>query len=128
MAKLLIVDDEETYRTQLSMILTAEGHEVWTARSGREAIDVGHSCRPDVLVADWRLTEGTSGLRVAETLCQADPRLRVIMMTGYSADDLQVHLKSADFHILEKPFGVEDLLGVVQQALPRKAEQPGSSE
>lgn len=117
MGKLLIVDDEETYRAQLSLILTAEGHEVWTARDGREGIEVGLSCRPEVLIADWRLTNGTSGLHVAEALHETDPGLRVIMMTGYSADDLQIHLKSAAFHILEKPFGVEDMLKAVERAL-----------
>lgn len=117
MARLLIVDDEETYCAQLSLILTAEGHKVYTARSGREGIELGRSCHPEVLIADWRLTDGISGLQVAETLHQAEPGLRVIMMTGYSADDLEVHLGAAGFPILEKPFGVDDIVGAVRQAL-----------
>lgn len=117
MAKLLIVDDEETYRVQLSLILTAEGHEVWTAPSGEAGITVGLACHPDVLIADWRLTDGTSGLHVAEALRKADSRLRVIMMTGYSADDLQVQLEPGTFHIIEKPFGVDDILKAVQKAM-----------
>ena len=117
MARLLIVDDEETYRAQLSLILTAEGHEVWTAPDGREGIQTGLSCRPHVLIADWRLTDGTSGLHVAEALRQADPGLRVIMMTGYSAEDLQAHFESEPFYILEKPFGVEDILSALKRAL-----------
>jgi DNA-binding NtrC family response regulator len=116
-AILLIVDDEETYRAQLSLILIAEGHDVRTARAGQEGIEVGLACHPDVLIADWRLTDRTSGLHVAEALRKADPGLRVIMMTGYSADDLEVHLKCATFRILEKPFGVDEILNSVKQSL-----------
>ena len=75
MGRVLIVDDEETYRTQLSLIVTSKGHEVQSTVDGQEAISIGSVFLPDLLVTDWRLKHDMTGLQVAEALRKAKPRL-----------------------------------------------------
>jgi CheY-like chemotaxis protein len=122
--RILIIDDEETYRTQLSLILETRGHEVQTAATGREGISVGTDCPPDLLIADWRLKDDMTGIDVAEALRQSNPRLQVIMITGYSAEDLREETDLGHLRVLEKPFSLNDLLTAVQDALSEGGECP----
>ncbi len=88
MARILVVDDEAGYQSSLRAILTAEGYEVETAGSGRDAIEASQQSRPDVLIADWKLKDRLSGLDVARALRATSPRLPMIIITGYSIDQL----------------------------------------
>jgi CheY-like chemotaxis protein len=63
MANVLVVDDEEVYRTYLSGWLTRDGHEVQIASNGQEAIEIGKAFPPDVLIVDWMLKNEYYGLQ-----------------------------------------------------------------
>lgn len=115
--KLLVVDDEAHYRTEIAAILASRGHEVRTASEGRDALQVGRVFAPDVLIADWRLATEVNGLELAGMLREHLPRLGVVMITGYSAQDLRAENTLADVRVLEKPFGLRDLLASVGSAL-----------
>ena len=117
MASILVIDDEETYRRQLSIILTREGHEVRTACDGREGIAIGLCCSPHVLLVDWALIGDCDGLAVAETLQREQVDLQVIPITGHCAADLKRQAKCRLFQVLEKPFGISDVIGAVRGAL-----------
>jgi DNA-binding NtrC family response regulator len=122
--RVLIIDDEETYRTQLSMILKSRGYEVETGANGRQGISVGMQFQPDLLIADWRLKDEMTGLDVAEALQKENQRLQVIMITGYSAEDLTDEAHVGPFRILEKPFTLKELLTAVQEALNVSGQNP----
>ena len=117
MSRILIVDDEKPYRNYLSEVVALDGHEVKVAATGREAIEVGTGMVPDVLVADWRLPTGQSGLEVGVALKKVNPQLRVIMITGYSAKDLREAAKFEIAKVLEKPFDLEDVVLAVREVL-----------
>jgi two-component system, OmpR family, response regulator len=119
LGKVLIIDDEVTYQTQLSMILKGRGYEVRTAGDGRDGISVGTSFLPDVLVADWSLRNTLSGLEVAEALRAVNPSLQTIVITGYSSQDLPEDAQTQVFCVLEKPFGVEEFVAAVRNAMDR---------
>jgi DNA-binding response OmpR family regulator len=80
-SRILVVDDERSYRRYLAQHLAREGHELRSASSSDEAIEIGAEFLPDVLILDWML-DGTCNLEVAEALRAIDPDLRIILITG----------------------------------------------
>ncbi|HPG28333.1 MAG TPA: response regulator, partial [Myxococcota bacterium] len=123
MARVLIVEDEDSLRETLSRYLAHEGHEVIAAASGQEALDAGFDASPDVLIADWMLKNHIHGLHVSEVFRALHPRLNTILITGFPSRDL---LEESDrcgvSRLLEKPFDLQELRDAVMNVL---AEAPG---
>lgn len=121
MTDVLIVDDEPGYCDMLQLALTRRGFRVETATNSRDAIDLGAWFRPDVLVADWIL-DGSHGLKVAETLRLVKPDLSLVLMTGFSLDDLELEARALEaFALLEKPFEMEHLVETIEAAAAHPA-------
>ena len=121
MAKILIVDDEQSYRHYLAARLVRDGYEVHTASSADESIELGIALRPDVLIADLLLKNDDSGLRVAEALFQLHPELRTILISGFSADFAGERVEKVPiFRWLEKPFGMEEFLESIDHLLEKE--------
>ncbi len=127
MSKVLVVDDEEVYREELELALSSHGHEVRTAESGREAVEVGARYRPDVLVADWMLKNHIHGLNVASVLSLVKPEVQTILITGFASPDLVAGAEQAEvFEFIEKPFEADRIVGAVSRASARP-HKPGKS-
>lgn len=125
MAKVLIVDDEPGYLELLRSILTRDGHEVATAETGESAVEVGQGACPDVLLADWRLQGSLSGLDVARKLQTHNPALATIIMTGYSRAQIVAEGQDVkNLRILEKPFGLAKVRGLIREASAPQGEAP----
>ena len=125
MAKILIVEDEPIPRLILSKVLTRDGHDVRAAGSACEAIDLGREFNPDVLIADWLLTDVNSGLSVAEELRQLSPGLHVLFFTGLPTHKLEVearHLRP--FRFLEKPCEFDTLRSAIREVLSESNPSP----
>ncbi len=122
MARVLIIDDTETYRRYLKLELEEEGHEVETAADGGEAVIVAERFKPDLLVVDWMLRDSRDGLEVARELSASLPNMRTILITGYPSVDLRRKaLDASVVRFLKKPFSLETLRRAVHDALPRLA-------
>lgn len=101
------------------------GHEVCTARTGRDGIDAALQFRPAVLVADWLLKNHLHGLHVVQVLRLAMPGLQSIVITGFPSKDLEEETAAAGvFRLLHKPFDLSALVDAVEQAAT--ATSPGS--
>lgn len=74
--RVLIVDDEPSYRDYLERYLKREGYGVRTASTGEEALAIGEVFSPHVILADWMLKDHVHGLQVAETLRDLKPDLK----------------------------------------------------
>ena len=117
MANILIVDDEQDFRHQLEIALTADGHEIRTASSGREGIDVGARFHPEILISDWMLKDDIHGLHVGRVLRAVDPSLRVILITGFPTDELRHDANNAEVTaFIEKPFSLDHLRTAIESA------------
>jgi len=117
MSRLLVVDDNPFYRSRLSELFTAEGHEVQTAADATLAISTGHHFRPDILVVDRMLRDEQDGFDVAESLRSEAPGMKTIVITGYPS--AAVAEKARDlgvFALFEKPFDPEELCETVRRA------------
>jgi signal transduction histidine kinase len=106
--RILVVDDERVVRELLAQMLRAQGYEVATAGSAREARALGGSW--DLLLTDVVMPE-TDGVKLAK---QIDAR-HVLFISGYD----QEALVQADESFLQKPFNRDDLGHAVRTLLDR---------
>ncbi len=123
----LVVDDEKTFRVVAETALSAEGYEVHTAASGREALEAFAEHPPDLVVLDRNLPD-TDGLQLLARFVhrdeavppsphQADPPL-VIMATAYGEIEHAVQaLKLGAHDYLTKPLSLPDLVHKLDVAL-----------
>lgn len=116
--RVLIVDDEPTYREYLERFLARDGLSVRTAETGSDAIRIANEFGPDVLLADWMLRCEMHGIEVGEVLRERWPELRILLMTGFPTADLEAEAARVGIDgVLEKPFGLDDLTGAIRAAL-----------
>ncbi len=115
MKKVLIVDDELGTRESLRMILKND-HEVVTAQSGREALQILGSDIPAVVLLDVMMP-GEDGLAVLEKIRQMTTT-PVIMITALNEVKTAVKaMKLGAFDYITKPFNVEEIKAVIHKAL-----------
>jgi CheY-like chemotaxis protein len=85
---ILVVEDEESLRTILSLNLRQLGYEVLEATDGRAAMAVWEAkgSQIDLLLTDMVMPQGGNGLDLAERFKRNKPRLKVIVSSGYSIE------------------------------------------
>ena len=116
--RVLIVDDEPTYRDYLERFGARDGLSVRTAETSIDAIRIADEFGPDLLLADWMLRCEMHGIEVREVLRRRWPELRILLMTGFPTADLEAEAARVGIDgLLEKPFGLEDLAGAIEAAL-----------
>jgi two-component system cell cycle sensor histidine kinase/response regulator CckA len=119
MATLMVVDDEPSVRALAVRLLRADGHEVVEARDGREAwTRLGRrGWAVDALLTDV-VMPGLTGTELAALVQTRRPGLPVVLMSGYTNDDLlQRGLRLSHGLLLTKPFTRTALLTRVREAL-----------
>jgi signal transduction histidine kinase len=103
---LLLVEDNEAVRSLAARALHRRGYKVFEARSGEEALKLTetHGLRPDLLITDV-IMPGLSGPNLAARLTHAQPRLRVLYVSG-STDDANADHGAVvgQAPLLQKPF------------------------
>ena len=110
--KILIIDDEMIMRESLAGWLKRDGHEVVSAASGEDAMQILQTSRFDILLVDIKM-EGMSGLDVLRLVKESDPDVAVVMITAYGSISTAVEaMKKGAYDYLLKPFD-PDALGVL---------------
>ncbi|MEX0842946.1 MAG: sigma-54 dependent transcriptional regulator, partial [Gemmatimonadota bacterium] len=120
MARILIVDDEESVRSILRQLFEYEGHEVVGAASGQEALRLVHESPPDVAFLDVKMP-GMDGIEVLGRLQSEHPGLQVIMISGHGTIETAVEAtRRGAFDFLEKPLDTERLRLTLRNVLDLK--------
>lgn len=113
----LIIDDERLLCKQLEKALSQEGHEVVTAYTGKDGIEIAKRENPDVVLLDLRLPD-VDGLEVLGCLTGLEPVPNTIMMTAHGNVEVAVAaIKKGAYDFIEKPFSVDKLRIMVRNAL-----------
>lgn len=113
---ILIVDDHESMRQTLKDILEDEGYQLFTARSGQEAIDLCQEQSFDVILMDVRMPD-LNGVETFRRIKNFAEGTRVIMMSAYSVAELKrAALKEGVVAFLQKPLDVDKVLKLIQQS------------
>jgi two-component system cell cycle response regulator CpdR len=107
----LIVEDEPAILMVLADYLAGEGYRVLQAENAEQAFQI-LATKPhlDLMVTDFRLPGGVSGVQIAEPAVMLRPDLKVIFISGYPAEIRDSGSPIAHkAPILAKPFGLEVL-------------------
>ncbi|HUJ15488.1 MAG TPA: sigma-54 dependent transcriptional regulator [Thermoanaerobaculia bacterium] len=116
MAKILIVDDEQSIRTTLAKILEDEGHRAVVAESGEEALALAARDEFDLIILDLWLP-GVDGMTVLERL-RAAGAPPVIVISGHGNIDTAVRAtRLGAYDFLEKPLSLERVVLTISHAL-----------
>lgn len=119
---ILLAEDDPAVRLTIRRVLETFGYEVCEAASGREAVELAgrKQQKIDLLLTDIIMPEGVSGRALAQQLRAMKPHLKVVFMSGYSAETLG---RDTEFwhrtgaHFVHKPASNSTLLKTVRQCL-----------
>ncbi|MBK9954151.1 MAG: diguanylate cyclase [Rhodocyclaceae bacterium] len=100
--RILIVDDDVTFRAMLKVLLTNYGHDVYEAVDGQQAFEMAVDLRPQVMVVDWMMPS-MDGIELTLALRQTKVGRRIYIMLLTGLDDDQHLIRAFDA-------GVDDYL------------------
>ena len=107
---LLVVDDDEPFRTRLMRAFESRGYEVRGASDVAQALALARAESPELSVVDLRMPGG-SGLDVVRALHAEDSATRIVVLTGYGSIATAVDaVHRGATSVVPKPADLEDLL------------------
>ena len=86
MKAILFVDDHEVLARLTCDILKMQGYKAVSAYSAAEALEKFDKEKFDILITDWKM-EGMDGLQLAKKVHSKDPKIPIIVVTGYDPLD-----------------------------------------
>ncbi len=118
----VLVDDDDDYLSATRVLLESEGHQVFCAKNGTDALAVLASHPADLLLLDYFMP-GLTGEDVVAELRKTNPIIQVVLQTGYSSErpprDMLKRLDIQGYH--DKSEGPEKLLLWADAALKQAA-------
>jgi DNA-binding NtrC family response regulator len=124
--RVLLVDDEDDFRTTLANRLRKRKLEVTEAESGRSAINLLRQGTFDVVVLDVRMP-GMDGIETLKQIKTDHPLVEVIMLTGHASVESGIEgMRLGAFDYLMKPCDINDLINKIRDAYQRKLVQEKS--
>ncbi len=114
--RLLLVDDDPDLLEITFDLLTAYGFDVVKASSAEAALAMlQKGAHFDILLSDV-VMPGMSGLQLAYKARELNPRLKIILVSGYPNPAIESgHGYLGDFEFLEKPYRVDDILRLADE-------------
>ena len=123
--RLLLVDDEEDFRTTLANRLKRRNLDVADAGSGEEALEIIGQKSFDVAIVDIKMP-GMDGIETLRRIKKIDPLLEIILLTGHASVEAGIEgMKSGAYDYIIKPCKVNDLLVKVDDAFRRRMIEKG---
>ncbi len=117
---ILVVEDEPALRKLILRTLSRLGYQMIEADTGRQALEVfaGHQAAIRLVLTDIVMPDGLSGLELTRRLQQQAPALKVIYMSGYSAEITGKDGKLVEgVNFLAKPFSQAQLTAIIRANL-----------
>ncbi len=117
---MMLVDDEERFLSTTKKLLARKGHDVFTATSGPEALDLLREHNIHVVILDVKMP-GMDGIATLKQIKRQYPMVQVIMLTGHATAESAVEgLKSGATDYLMKPTDVGELLSKAEEAFEKR--------
>ena len=115
---ILIIDDESQLRDIASQILKNQGYTVDSVCSGEMAIRFIVKQPVDLILIDMLMEPGMNGREAYEEILQINPEQKAVIASGFSeSDDVKATLKLGASGFIKKPYSMDQLCQVVQEAL-----------
>jgi DNA-binding NtrC family response regulator len=119
-ARILIVDDDRTFRLSTAELLRQDGHSVFEAGNAEEATEAIGAMSLDLVLLDVRMP-GLDGIRLLQVLRERGEGVPILMVSGFGTVESAVesiHLGADDF--LTKPVDPDVLSARVSELLERR--------
>jgi PAS domain S-box-containing protein len=121
----LVIDDERAVADATCLLLELEGYEVSVASSEREALKRVSVRSPDLIVSDFHLRGGETGVGVVTSVRKhIGGTVPVVFVTGDTAKAALADSKIENAVLLNKPVRADDLIAAVRQAIAARREHP----
>jgi signal transduction histidine kinase len=114
--RVLVVDDEAMVRESMRLLLTELGCTVYLADGCETAQTLAREHTVDLMLCDWRLREGRSGMKTIHAVKDLQPSIRAVLITGDTAPDRIRDVQSAGIPLLYKPVTLNDLMALMPSA------------
>ena len=121
--KILIVDDDETIRKMLKLMLESKGYEIITAENAEDGVILAKSTVPALILMDLMLPD-MNGAQAKDALAQdsSTKNIPLIFMTGMitraeEAEDVGLNIHNTNHGVIAKPIDNDDLLHLIRQKL-----------
>jgi two-component system response regulator PilR (NtrC family) len=117
---ILVVDDEESMREFLDIMLSKEGYDVALASSGEDAFSILDQKTFDLVITDIRMKD-IDGIDVLKKTKSVNPETMVILISAFATADTAVEaMKEGAYDYVPKPFDLSDFQTLVKNALKSK--------
>jgi DNA-binding response OmpR family regulator len=127
-ARILVVEDEESVRDFVTRVLTMHGHSVLVAKDGAEAVELMDNHHFELLLSDIAMPM-MDGISLALKVRASRPHIPIILMTGFADERQRAHnLTLLIEALITKPFNMEQLLKVVNKALADSRTKPANDQ
>lgn len=125
MARILVIDDDETVRLSVRLALEDADHRVEEAADGLEGMNLFRNHPADLVITDIFMPE-KEGLETIDEIKQVAPQTKIIAISGGGRMDPEDYLEiamrvGADYSLL-KPFDIQVLVNAVDDLLDRHAD------
>ena len=118
--RILIVDDDDSLRESLELVLAAESYDVIAAEDGEKALRLIEETPIDIVLSDLRMP-GVDGLELIPLLRRRLPDATIILMSAYGTEDLAIEaMKRGAYDYIAKPFQPSEVLLTLRKARERE--------
>jgi two-component system, NtrC family, response regulator PilR len=119
-SRVLVVDDEESIREFLEIMLRKEGYEVTCAEDGQKALDVIKKKTIDLVISDLQMPNMT-GIELLRHVRDQYPEMLFMMITAFGTTDTAVEaMKLGAYDYITKPFKIDEVRLNIANALRSK--------
>ncbi|HUV31911.1 MAG TPA: sigma-54 dependent transcriptional regulator [Acidobacteriota bacterium] len=120
MAKILVIDDEDSMCSFMEIMLAKEGYEVDTTCSGRDGVDRLRERNYDLVIADLNMPEMT-GLDILREVKSFKSEQEIIVMTAFASVDTAIEaMKRGAADYITKPFKVDEIKLAIDRSINRR--------
>jgi YesN/AraC family two-component response regulator len=120
--KVLYVEDDDFHREQLQMFLKRRVGKLFTAKNGKEGLEVFESQKPDIIVTDLKMPV-MDGIEMSKKIREKDKKCPIIITTAFS--DVETILGAVDIGIdkyVLKPIDTKELMKAMEDSAVKLTE------
>jgi DNA-binding response OmpR family regulator len=115
--RILVADDQDSFRALISRMLAKEGFDPIEAKDGTSAIELYRTLKPSVVISDIIMPR-MDGFALLKEIKKADPNAAVILITGHGNEEILLKaLRGGATNFFKKPFTLHSLLGEIEKIL-----------
>jgi len=119
-SKILIVDDDQSIREFMELLLTKENYIVKTSSSALEAIKLVEQEKFDVIFLDIQMPQ-ISGIEALVSFKKMDPTVEIIIITAFGSTEIAIDvIKKGAYDFISKPFKIDTILNTTKKAIEKR--------